>query len=175
MTEKATMEIQSRRSFLKWGFKFFAAIGFSGILYSAARFLGSDSASTVNHSLVMGAFNPDNERMAGSGGGLRASKAADGQYELETDAVPLGVGAVVSAGSLPILVVHGTNGFRVFNATCSHLGCLVKWDPAVNMFVCPCHGGKYDADGRVVAGPPPNALKEHTVVEKDDMIRIAVT
>ncbi len=175
MTEDATMNNQSRRSFFKSSFKMLTAIGLGGIFYSAARFLGSDSTPETGHSHAFGAFHPDNERMTGSGGGLRASKAADGRYELETESVPAGVGAVVSAGSLPILVVHGTNGFRVFNATCTHLGCLVKWDPAANMFICPCHGGKYDANGQVIAGPPPSALKEHTVAEKDDMIRIAIT
>jgi Rieske Fe-S protein len=43
------------------------------------------------------------------------------------------------------------------------------------MFVCPCHGGKYNADGRAVAGPPPYALKEHKVTEKDGKIKFAIS
>ena len=41
-------------------------------------------------------------------------------------------------------------------ATCTHLGCAVAWEG--NEFVCPCHGGRYGADGAVIAGPPPRPL-----------------
>ncbi len=41
-------------------------------------------------------------------------------------------------------------------AVCTHLGCAVAWEQ--DEFVCPCHGGKYDAQGSVTAGPPPRAL-----------------
>ncbi len=41
------------------------------------------------------------------------------------------------------------------DATCSHLGCAVRWDGEARRFRCPCHGGEYDEEGRVVAGPPP--------------------
>jgi Rieske Fe-S protein len=44
------------------------------------------------------------------------------------------------------------------SATCSHLGCHVKWQPDANHFKCPCHGGVYDRAGNVVSGPPPRAL-----------------
>jgi len=41
---------------------------------------------------------------------------------------------------------------------CTHLGCLVAWDPAKNEFACPCHGGRYDISGNVLEGPPPAPL-----------------
>lgn len=44
------------------------------------------------------------------------------------------------------------------DATCSHLGCSVRWDGEMRRFRCPCHGGQYDEQGRVVAGPPPRDL-----------------
>jgi Rieske Fe-S protein len=31
------------------------------------------------------------------------------------------------------------------------------------LYVCPCHGGAYDRDGRVVAGPPPQPLQRLAV------------
>ncbi len=43
-------------------------------------------------------------------------------------------------------------------STCSHLGCSVNWDPEDGRFRCPCHGGVYDEEGRVVEGPPPRHL-----------------
>ena len=45
-----------------------------------------------------------------------------------------------------------------FSAVCSHLGCLVNFDIFKNEFICPCHGGRYNTDGKPVAGPPPAPL-----------------
>jgi menaquinol-cytochrome c reductase iron-sulfur subunit len=56
------------------------------------------------------------------------------------------------------LVWNGARDVRVFSATCTHLGCQVLWDASKKHFQCPCHGGVYNADGQVVAGPPPRPL-----------------
>jgi len=56
------------------------------------------------------------------------------------------------------LTWDGQAGVRAMSATCTHLGCRVRWDVASKRFQCPCHGGAYDVDGTVVAGPPPKAL-----------------
>lgn len=50
-------------------------------------------------------------------------------------------------------------GVRALDSTCSHLGCRTRYDAELRQFVCPCHGGAYDVDGRVVAGPPPAPLR----------------
>jgi menaquinol-cytochrome c reductase iron-sulfur subunit len=41
---------------------------------------------------------------------------------------------------------------------CAHLGCPVRWVPAAERFICPCHGGVYDLLGQRVGGPPPRPL-----------------
>ena len=56
------------------------------------------------------------------------------------------------------LVRTGERSVRAFSATCTHLGCQVQWDGEGKKFRCPCHGGAYDLDGRVVEGPPPRPL-----------------
>lgn len=50
--------------------------------------------------------------------------------------------------------------FQVFDVNCTHLGCPVDWKPNARLFLCPCHGGVYYADGRVAGGPPPRPLYE---------------
>lgn len=50
------------------------------------------------------------------------------------------------------------SGYRALSAVCQHLGCRVHWDDGKQQFLCPCHGGVYDREGRVVAGPPPRPL-----------------
>ena len=56
------------------------------------------------------------------------------------------------------------------SAGCTHLGCIVTWDEQQNMFKCPCHDGRFDADGNVISGPPPAALKRHPAKVKDGKI-----
>ena len=51
--------------------------------------------------------------------------------------------------------------FQVFAINCAHLGCPVRWFPAVGLFMCPCHGGAYYEDGSRASGPPPRGLYEY--------------
>lgn len=56
--------------------------------------------------------------------------------------------------------VDDPGSFQVFNVNCTHLGCPVDWRPAAKLFLCPCHGGVFHADGSVAGGPPPRPLYE---------------
>ena len=53
--------------------------------------------------------------------------------------------------------------FTAFGLNCTHLGCPVNWRPAAELFLCPCHGGVYYANGDVAAGPPPRPLVRYEV------------
>jgi menaquinol-cytochrome c reductase iron-sulfur subunit len=53
--------------------------------------------------------------------------------------------------------------FTAFAVNCTHLGCPVRWEPGARLFLCPCHGGAFYADGSVAAGPPPHALNPYPV------------
>jgi Rieske Fe-S protein len=48
--------------------------------------------------------------------------------------------------------------FTVFAINCAHLGCPVRWFPQSQLFMCPCHGGVYYADGSRASGPPERGL-----------------
>jgi Rieske Fe-S protein len=48
--------------------------------------------------------------------------------------------------------------FLVLAMNCAHLGCPVSWFPQSGLFMCPCHGGVYYADGQRASGPPPRGL-----------------
>jgi Rieske Fe-S protein len=48
--------------------------------------------------------------------------------------------------------------FQVFAINCAHLGCPVRWFPQSQLFMCPCHGGAYYADGARASGPPERGL-----------------
>jgi Rieske Fe-S protein len=53
---------------------------------------------------------------------------------------------------------EGTSVFKVFAINCAHLGCPVRWFPQSQLFMCPCHGGVYYADGSRASGPPERGL-----------------
>ena len=53
---------------------------------------------------------------------------------------------------------EGGGEFKVFAVNCAHLGCPVRWFPQSQLFMCPCHGGVYYADGSRASGPPDRGL-----------------
>jgi menaquinol-cytochrome c reductase iron-sulfur subunit len=62
--------------------------------------------------------------------------------------------------------------FVAFAVNCSHLGCPVRWLQKAGLFMCPCHGGVYYADGSVAAGPPPRGLFKYPVRVRNDQVEI---
>lgn len=65
--------------------------------------------------------------------------------------------------------------FTTFAVNCSHLGCPVTWLPGAQLFMCPCHGGVYYADGRVAAGPPPHALYTYDTRINNGKVEVKAT
>lgn len=49
--------------------------------------------------------------------------------------------------------------FTIISNRCAHLGCPVQ--NAASGFVCPCHGGAYDTNGRRTGGPPVRPLDRY--------------
>jgi menaquinol-cytochrome c reductase iron-sulfur subunit len=66
----------------------------------------------------------------------------------------------------------GEREFIAFALNCTHLGCPVRWEPAARLFMCPCHGGVYYADGTVAAGPPPLPLRRFAVRIRNGQVEL---
>ena len=71
------------------------------------------------------------------------------------------------------LVVFRTSAgrLRAFDTKCSHAGCNVRFEGT--RFICPCHNGIYDLDGKNISGPPPRPLVELSVTESDGMLFVS--
>jgi Rieske Fe-S protein len=64
-----------------------------------------------------------------------------------------------ATAKVPAYVRHAAaNEFTVFAINCAHLGCPVRWFSESQLFMCPCHGGVYYADGSRASGPPERGL-----------------
>ena len=61
------------------------------------------------------------------------------------------------------LINQGAEGFIALDFHCTHLQCAVTWVQASKQFICPCHGGLFDIQGKVIGGPPPKALMRRIV------------
>lgn len=72
-------------------------------------------------------------------------------------------------------VIPHPDGFVALSPICSHLGCSVGWNDDRKLFMCPCHGGVYDQQGKVVSGPPPRPLTRFETKVEDGKLFIRVT
>ena len=77
--------------------------------------------------------------------------------------------------SVPVLIRKDSEtDFVCFSSSCPHLGCSVAWDRRTNRFKCACHGGAFDREGKVVAGPPPSPLPRLPWKLEDGIIKVEV-
>jgi hypothetical protein len=53
---------------------------------------------------------------------------------------------------------------------------LVIWQEGAKIFECPCHSGRFDADGQPIAGPPtkPLIVLEHKIEDDNLMVYLTV-
>lgn len=104
------------------------------------------------------------------------------QAEVEVSSVKVGKlsqidkdsGTIVRFGNKPVILVRTATGdLRAFSATCTHLDCTVQYRKDFGAIWCACHNGRYDLNGRNIAGPPPRPLDEYRVVLQGEEVLIS--
>ncbi|HYT93707.1 MAG TPA: FAD-dependent oxidoreductase [Gemmataceae bacterium] len=76
------------------------------------------------------------------------------------DDIKPGDAAVMRRGLHKVAVYRDEAGrVHKVSATCSHLGCVVDWNPTEKTWDCPCHGSRFDVRGKVVNGPALTGLE----------------
>ncbi len=71
-----------------------------------------------------------------------------------------------------VFIGRRQEGFVALSSRCSHMGCSVQALPEGG-FLCPCHAGRYDDAGKVIAGPPPRGLSELPAQRRGDAVVIS--
>lgn len=98
-------------------------------------------------------------RNVGTMVGQLGAHLTGGDIESADDLQP-GQGALVRDGMSKIAAYRDDAGvLHKVSATCSHVGCIVEWNPLEKSWDCPCHGSRFDPDGKVLSGPAISPLK----------------
>ncbi len=92
--------------------------------------------------------------------------------EVAKNEIPVGAFKDVMIGATPAIIISTRDkGFLAFSRVCTHLGCLVRYDQERQVFICPCHAGTFDLEGKVISGPPPKPLPKFSVrVEGNNLL-----
>jgi cytochrome b6-f complex iron-sulfur subunit len=128
--ENSSEILMTRRGLFKGLFSFFGAIGLASILYGLYGFLSRGE----------GAHSP---------------------VEISLSEIPSGSAYHFQYGGSPAILIHEEEGvIHAFSLVCTHMGCTVLWNMEKKEFHCPCHDGLFDAQGKVLSGPPPSPLEK---------------
>jgi Rieske Fe-S protein len=87
--------------------------------------------------------------------------------------LPVNSGKIFKFGNKPGLLIHTASGdLKALSATCTHLDCIVQYQPDQKRIWCACHNGVYNVNGQNVSGPPPRPLDEYVVNVRGDEIHV---
>jgi len=93
---------------------------------------------------------------------LRSINTGEPRQIVALDRVPEGTAYLFDypSDADPAILVHLPGGeLRAFSQKCTHLGCVVYYQPDTGEMECPCHEGFFDArSGAVLSGPPQRPL-----------------
>jgi len=120
-----------RRRFLKIVLAFLASITLLSFVYSLLKFLVALPARTAETKKLI----------------------------IRKNEIPSGDAKDIIFRNTPAVIINRPDkGFIALSRVCTHLGCLVEYNPVKQRLICPCHAGNFDLEGNVLAGPPPKPL-----------------
>lgn len=68
--------------------------------------------------------------------------------------IPAGHGGIVFLHGEKVGVYKQEDGtLHAVDIRCPHMGCQLEWNPDEHSWDCPCHGSRFDYEGRLISGP----------------------
>jgi ubiquinol-cytochrome c reductase iron-sulfur subunit len=149
--------MSDRRDFFGKVLGAYAGLGALGALYAAKRTwdpLPSVKAAGFT-TLDLSAYNEQNKLYVEKWRG-KPILIINVPKDAKPDSAPNGNDK--NAYDDPRLIKVGDKKFLIVIGLCTHLGCIPDYFPEKHKFVCPCHGGQFNAAGEVLKAPPPSPL-----------------
>lgn len=117
----------------------------------------------------------------GTGGNAAALPSVNGSVSGQSVTVPVGAGSPLAATGSSALVRSSLGDFLVartsadafvaLTAVCTHENCTIT-GVSGQIFVCPCHGSRFDQGGGVVSGPARTSLRQFGTQLASDVLTI---
>jgi cytochrome b6-f complex iron-sulfur subunit len=85
------------------------------------------------------------------------------------------VGTLIAMPQQRIYVMRAAEGFFAMSATCTHLGCLTRYERENNRIFCPCHGSRFSTEGKVTDGPAPRPLPRLQLTVEQGLLVVDVS
>lgn len=86
----------------------------------------------------------------------------------DVDSLEPGQAVVAGTGFNQVAAYKDDMGkLHALSARCTHLGCIVTWNSNERSWDCPCHGSRFDIDGRVLEGPATTDLPRKDIDQNE--------
>ncbi|GAB4457080.1 MAG: FAD-dependent oxidoreductase [Armatimonadaceae bacterium] len=83
--------------------------------------------------------------------------------------VPPGEGVILETDDGKVAAYREPGGkLHRMSAVCTHMGCIVGWNPAEKSWDCPCHGSRFTAEGEVLHAPAVRGLGQKPVFRENE-------
>lgn len=74
--------------------------------------------------------------------------------------IPENEGKVIEINGDKVAVFNDKGKIKTFSAICPHMGCEVQWNGGEKTWDCPCHGSRFECNGKLKKGPAKEGLKK---------------
>lgn len=153
----------SRRTLLKAALLGGGALLLSGVARVAAALGGPPASVASGGTSASGRTPPPSGAAQARSRHHRSGAKGRGTEIASLDSVQVGAPIAFSGpGNTPgVLLRLSKDKVAAYSRICTHAGCIVGYDGAANLLVCPCHGAEFDPTrgAAVVAGPAPTPLR----------------
>ena len=138
--------------------------GVAGALTIAPLIIGEDSrfAEVLSPARKPHSIHSLKEFAQGVAGAAKNMAEHLGPGEIgSADELKPGEGGIMRDGLHKVAVFKDADGtITRRSAVCTHVGCVVHWNPFERCWDCPCHGSQFAPDGQVLNGPAVTPLAE---------------
>lgn len=98
-----------------------------------------------------------------AGCGAKTDEEPAGPLTVKVAELPLNRRVRLEHDGRAVEVVRTETGVTARSLLCTHQGCNVRWVEDEQIYQCPCHDGKFNAEGQPTYGPPREPLRRLTV------------